>query len=344
MVTSDDTWDVRPFEAWIVDEYLPSLRAGPGPGEYARRPGDGETALYGSADVACILYSLDRLDPPPEESAAWLQVLSGFQDAESGFFVDRAGMLSTAHNTGFAVGAMNLLRRELRNGELPRSPLRFAQLVREPADAERFAASLNWRADCYEAGENLIGHASSFFNVAGAIPASWFEWLVDYVERTKMDRANGMVGVDKPPGGDLDQIGGTLHFDFFWAALGRQLPFASARTQALLGLQLPSGLWDPTNPWWLSFDAVYMLGRTLPDLTANQAERVRAAVARAASALNARWSDPGIRESDFVEPWIGAHMLTGAVSFFACAQQVLGESRVITDRPLRSVLDRRPYI
>jgi hypothetical protein len=37
-------------------------------------------------------------------------------------------------------------------------------------------------------------------------------------------------------------------------------------------------------------------------------------------------------------------MVTGAVSFFAYAQQVLGESRVITDRPLRSVLDRRPYI
>jgi hypothetical protein len=344
MVTPDQTWDVRPFEAWIADEYLPSLRAGPRRGEYARRPGDGEAALYGSADVACILYSLDRLDPSREESAAWLEVLSGFQDAESGFFVDRSAMLSTAHNTGFAVGAMNLLDRELVDGELPKAPLRFARLVREPADAERFAASLNWRTDCYEAGENLIGHASSFFNVSGSIPAEWFEWLVDYVERTKMDQANGMVGVDKPAGGDLDQIGGTLHFDFFWAALGRQLPFAAARTEALLGLQLPSGLWDPTNPWWLSFDAVYMLRRTLPDLPDDQAQRVRAAVARAAAALSARASDPDLRESDFVDPWIGAHMLTGAVSFFAYAQQVLGESRVITERPLRSVLDRRPYI
>jgi hypothetical protein len=344
MVTSDQTWDVRPFEAWIMDEYLPSLSAGPGPGEYARRPADGETALYGTADVACILYSLGRLDPSPQDAAAWLDVLAGFQDAESGFFVDRSCMLSTAHNTGFAVGAMNLLHRELRNGELPRSPLRFAQLVREPADAERFAASLNWATDCYEAGENLIGHASSFFNVSGSMPAPWFEWLVDYVERTKMDQANGMVGVDKPPGGDTDQIGGTLHFDFFWAALGRQLPFAPARTEALLGLQLPSGLWDPTNPWWLTFDAVYMLRRTRPDLPADQAERVRAAVARAASALSARSSDPDLRKSDFVDPWIGAHMLTGAVSFFAYAQQVLGESRVISERPLRSVLDRRPYI
>jgi hypothetical protein len=344
MVSADGSWDVRPFEAWIVDEYLPSLSVGPRPGEYARRPGETETALYGAADVACILYSLDRLDPSPDSAAEWLEVLSGFQDPVSGFFVDRSGSLSTAHNTGFAVGAMNLLHRELSNGELPKSPLRFARLVREPADAERFAGSLDWRNDCYEAGENLIGHASSFFNVSGAMPAGWFEWLVDYVERTKMDEANGMVGIDKPPGGDTDQIGGTLHFDFFWAALGRQLPFASARTEALLGLQLPSGLWDPNNPWWLTFDAVYMLRRTLPDLSADRAESVRAAVARAASALTARSSDPELRRSDFVDPWIGAHMVTGAVSFFAYAQQVLGESRVITDRPLRSVLDRRPYI
>jgi len=87
-----------------------------------------------------------------------------------------------------------------------------------------------------------------------------------------------------------------------------------------------------------------MLRRTLPDLSADQAASVRAAVARAASALTARSSDPDLRRSDFVEPWIGAHMVTGAVSFFAYAQQVLGESHVITDRPLRSVLDRRPYI
>ena len=147
----------------------------------------------------------------------------------SGFFVDRSASLSTAHNTGFAIGAMNLLRRELRDGELPKAPLRFAQQVREPADAERFAASLDWRNDCYEAGENLIGHASSFFNVAGAIPRDWFAWLVEFVEGTKLDEANGMVGVGKPPGGDTDQIGGTLHFDFFWAALGRQLPVRSGQ-------------------------------------------------------------------------------------------------------------------
>ena len=37
-------------------------------------------------------------------------------------------------------------------------------------------------------------------------------------------------------------------------------------------------------------------------------------------------------------------MVTGAISLFACAQQILGPELVITERPLELVLDRRPYI
>ena len=344
MVSAHGRWDIRPFETWIVDSFLPSLWVGPGPANYARRPSDPATALYGAADVACILYTLDRLGDSATMASAWLDVLSEFQAPRSGFFVDASGMLSTAHNTGFATAAMNLFEPDLHDGVMPRAPIRFGQLIADPVDAERYAATLDWRNNCYEAGENLIGHASTFFNVADIVPPAWFDWLVAYIEDTKLDPANGMVGVDKPPGGDADQIGGTLHFDFFWAALGRRLPFAQARASALLGLQLQSGLWDPDNPWWLTFDAVYMLARTLPELAGEQAEEVRDAIARAVAPLAARAADADQRSSDFVQPWIGAHMLTGALSLFACAQQVLGSESIVTTRPLQLVLDRRPYI
>ncbi len=334
-------WDLRSFEAWIVDEFIPGLWVGPGPGDFARRPKDPATALYGAADAACILYSLDRLD---SDAALWLATLGAFQDEPSGFFVDRSGQLSTAHNTGFATAAMKLLEPDLRNGELPRWPLRFGELVAHPGDAERYAATLDWRSNCYEAGENLIGHAATFFNVADVVPLAWFDWLVEYVEHGKLDPASGMVGVDKPPQGDLDQVGGTFHFDFMWASLGRRLPNPEARASALLGLQQPGGLWASDNPWWLTFDAIYMLGRTLPELSPQRSDEVLSAISRAVTVVAARAGDSDRRTDDFVEPWIGAHILTGAVSLFAYAQQVLGIERVITSRPLRLVLDRRPYI
>lgn len=338
---SQANWDLRPFAAWVLDEYLPSLKCGSGPADYARRPGVPEPELYGVADAACILYTFGSLDTSAPE---WLELLSSFQDTASGFFVAQAGALTTAHNTGFAVGAMNLFHSELRNGELPKAPLQFGATVAAPPEAERFCGMLDWRSNCYEAGEILIGHASAFFNVEGVVPESWFSWLVAFVEGTKLESANGMVGIGKPPGGDGDQIGGTLHFDFFWQALGRRLPYATERAEAILGLQQPSGLWDENNPWWLTFDACYMLGRTIPDVCDDLVERVRDAVARAVAVLAPRALDGAERSGDFVEPWIGAHMLTGAVSFFAYAQQVLGPERIVTDRPLELVLDRRPYI
>lgn len=343
-MTDGASWDIRPFEAWIADEFVPSLWVGPGPADYARRPGDPDTALYGTADVACILYSLDRFKDADSRAESWLAVLSEFQNDASGFFVDRSGMLTTAHNTGFAVGAMNLFHPNLRNGELPLWPMRFGPLVTRRADADRYVAALDWRNNCYEAGEVLIGHASSFFNVKDVVPSEWFDWLVNEIQDTKLDPSNGMVGIGKPTEGDLDQVGGTFHFDFFWAALGLRLPFARARAKALLGLQQSNGLWDQNNPWWLSFDAIYMLGRTLPDLTKEEAAPVLAAIARSVSTLVDRAADPALRIIDFGQPWIGAHMLTGALSLLAYAQQVLGADRVKTSRPLKLVLDRRPYI
>jgi hypothetical protein len=153
-----------------------------------------------------------------------------------------------------------------------------------------------------------------------------------------------MVGIDKPAAGDHDQIGGTLHFDFFWAALQRTLPGANERAAALLGMQQADGLWDDDNPWWLTFDAVYMLARTIPELDEQAAAEVRGSIGRATAAAAARSLDPALRSTDFVEPWMGAHTVTGAVSLFAVAQQVLGRDRVVTDQALQLVLDRRPYI
>ena len=167
---------------------------------------------------------------------------------------------------------------------------------------------------------------------------------MEFVESTKLDPANGMAGVGKPPGGDGDQIGGTFHFDFFWEALGQRLPFADTRAEALLGLQQPDGLWDDDNPWWLTFDAIYMLGRTIPDVCGPLAGSIYGAMTKALSAVVPRAMDEAKRKRDFVDPWIGAHMLTGAISLFAYAQLVLGTDVVVTDRPLQLVLERRPYI
>lgn len=337
-------WDLRPFISWVHDTFLPKAKIGSGGVRYALRPGLLQADLYGTADAACILYTLDPLGTNQPAAKEWLDELSRYQHAASGYFVANTASLAVAHNTGFAVAAMKLFDRELANGVRPAHKLEFASLIEKTTDAQLFVDSLDWRSNCYEAGEIVTGLASTFVNVANVVPPSWLTWLFEHCEQTKLDPRNGMMGVDKPAAGDLDQIGGTFHFDFLWASKGRTLPRSSERAGALLKLQLANGLWDEHNPWWLTFDAVYMLGRALPELSSDLKKKVTDAVERAVDVLAKRALDDTARKGDFVTAWMGTHMLTGAVSFFACAQKLLGQQAVVTEKPLRLVLDRRPYI
>lgn len=344
-MVNNKRWDIRPFLNWVHDEFLPSAKVGPGPADYGQAPYAKRPALYGTADAACILYTLEKLDTSdPSVRKAWLGALASYQDPRSGFFVDDTASLPKAHNTGFAVAAMNLFDEHLTQGLLPNHLFTFADLVRDTDHAELFANSLDWRSNSYESSEILTGLASTFHNVAGVVPSGWFTWLVKHTEKTWLSPDNGMVGLDKPKAGDRDQIGGTFHFDFLWASMGKTLPHSEARAQSLLGLQQDNGLWDQNNPWWLTFDAVYMLGRALPHLPATTADNVRTSIERAVTTLATRADDKHARERDFEHAWLGVHMLTGAVSFFAYAQQLLGAETMITEQPLRLVLDRRPYI
>jgi hypothetical protein len=343
MVTGHQ-WDLRPFVTWIVRDFLPSAKAGPGVADYGQSPGATRPALYGTADAACILYTLNHLDGL-KPTGAWLQAIERYQDHRSGYFVDDTPILATAHNTGFAIGAMHLFNPNLYNGVSPLKPLSFAEPLRDTSQARRFFDALDWRSRCYEAGEIVTGLASTFYNVRGVVAQNWFDWLIGYVQDTKFDSDTGMVGVGKPEEGDLDQIGGTFHFDFLWATLDRTLPHPQARAKALMNLQQPNGLWDDHNPWWLTFDSVYMLGRTLAALPNSQANRVREAISKAIGALADRALDSAQRQHDFVDHWMGVHMLTGATSAFAYAQRHLfGTDTLRTDHPLQLVLDHRPYI
>ena len=329
-------YDVRPFVGWIIDELEPSVRVGSGAGEYARRVGGEFVEVYGAGDMACILYTLDELDPSESERAQWAAQLRAFQDPGSGYFIAKTAYLSKVHNTAFTLGAMDLFDAQ------PAHPLLFAKNFDTPEKMGEYIESRDWANGVYLGGEDVVGLASAFALVPGTVTDDWFTWFMDYFDTNLFDSNNGMVGRGTSPEGTLDQIGGTFHFAFFWESHGRQMPYGEKRIDSILGLQRPDGDWDSGNLLWMPFDSIYMLTQAAAD-TGHRVDDVRNCVRSVTALALERVMDEETRQQTFVTGDMGVHMLNGTLGIFAVAQEFLGEE-VVTSSPLKLVLKKRPYI
>jgi hypothetical protein len=329
------SYDLRPFIRWIVDEFEPSVRLGGPAGSYARQVGQKEPELYGVADMACILYTLGRLRPGGEQRRQWADSFAQFQDPRTGYIVERSPTHDKLHNTAFALAAMDLLDIP------PRHALAFARQYADPEALRVFLRSLNWTDRVYPESHKGAGLASIFALSPGLCAADWFSTYFLLCD-SLFDPANGMMGRDKPPGGDSDQIGGTFHYHFIYEHFHRRMPYPQARIDAILALQQPDGYWHPANHLWLTLDAIYMLTRTLRYAHHRPAD-VERVVRRVLDVLMADVLSGDGPHRHFGGK-MGVHSLTAVVSLLAEAQQFLGAHEVVSDWPLRLVLDRRPFI
>lgn len=323
--------DLRPFVAWITDGLVPSTRCGP-IGHHARRVGGTVADVYGVADVACILWSIGddvgRRD-------RWLDAFTALQDPTTGAFVEREPSHLVIHATAFSVAAMELLDLE------PAHPLRVLERWHDVGSIEPWLAGLDWERYAYLFSHEGAGVAS----LAAIRPRDFADgWLDGFFRALDgyLDPATGMHGRNKPAAGDLDQIGATFHYAFVHEHCDVELRGARERIDAILGLQRPDGLWDPDNPWWLTLDAVYLLSRGSRQVPERR-DRVDVALRSAAGWLADHVADAETCRRSFGDD-MGVHAVTAAVSAFAVLQAHFGPDEVVTDEPLRLVLDRRPFV
>ena len=159
--------DLRDFVRWIADEFEPSVRLAGGAGRYASHPGGAAPALYGVADMACILSTIGRLNPTEKERAEWAEVFASFQNAETGWFREKEPptVLSPQHNTAFALAAMRLLDLD------PRYALRMGA---EYSDIRAYLNTLNWRTGVYTDSHKGAGVGSIYALVPALRSTAWF--------------------------------------------------------------------------------------------------------------------------------------------------------------------------
>jgi len=326
------TFDLREFVKWITAELEPSVKLPGGAGHYAREPGKDVLELYGVSDMACILYSLGALRPTEAERTEWAAAFQSLQNPDTGWLLEKEPSHDPLHNTAFALAAMQLLNLT------PKLPVKMGP---EYADPAAFLETLDWKTAVYTESHKGAGVGSIFALVPALGTKAWFDAYFAKCE-SLFDPHNGLMGREKPATGDSDQIGGTFHYSFLYNYFNRHMPYPEARIDTVLRLQQADGYWMATNHLWMTLDAIFLMTRTLR-YAPHRFDDVREVVRGVMTRLMTEVYSPAGRRATFTGR-LTVHLVTAALSIAAEAQQFLGAQEVVTDWPLRLVLDRRPFI
>ncbi len=291
---------------------------------------------YGCADAANILYTIGLFPPAPHDRQAWISTLRGFQDRESGMF--RESTHHEIHTTAHCIAALELFD--------ARPEYRLTKLApyREPAAMLAFLEALDWQRDPWNASHQGAGLYAALV-LAGDVTREWREcycaWLTAH-----FDAATGLLRQDCVAPlvvGDTESIfphlAGTFHYLFNLEYERRPVPYPQAIIDTCLEL-----FYHPRYPLgdrvsFAEIDWVFCLTRSLRQCGYRYADCRRALIDFSEqyraflSGLNPQTHD-GLND---------LHSLFGVLCCLAELQTAL-PGQIITERPLKLVLDRRPFI
>lgn len=291
---------------------------------------------YGCADAANILYTIGRFPRDPAERGGFVEVLQSLQDRETGLFEESTH--HPIHTTAHCVAALELFDARPLYSLTALKPWATSDSVRS------FLDGLAWRTDPWRASHRGAGLYAALA-IAEEGDTEWadayFAWLGDH-----SDPETGLIG-----GPDLPRIAhsgvetmvphmaGTFHylFNMEWARRPLRHPARLIDTcLAMLDEDLfPLG----RKIGFAEIDWFYCVNRSLRqsghrfDECRRAIERLGRRLASFALSLDPR-TDEGLND---------LHALFGNLCAWAELQQTL-PGLVRTDRPLKLVLDRRPFI
>lgn len=332
--------DARPLVARF--EAILSRHALGAPGAFARWTLPGHDAArapgpnpYGCADAANLLYTLGRFPRDPAERAAWVAALQAWQEADTGMF--REPTHHPIHTTALCVAALELFDAG------PLHPLAELAPLRDPEALGRFLDGLDWRGQPWTESHRGAGVYAALV-LTGEVALAWEDAYFTWLARA-CDPVTGLWRRGCLPVGPnaatwcFPHLAGTFHYLFNLEYARRPHPHPSALVDTCLAIRAREGFPFAQHVGFAEIDWIYCLHRAarqsshlLADARAELRDFAREYVAFLMS-LDPE-THPGLDD---------LHALFGAACALAELQAALpGEIR--TDRPLRLVLDRRPFI
>jgi len=326
-----------------------SAHAGDTQGEYHRvlKPSQdasietGVTA-YGCADAACILYTLGELPGDSKERGAFVEAIQKFQNPQTGLFED--GSHHEIHTTAFALAALDLLDARAKY------PIRALHYLKKGQALVDFLSKLRWHEEPWLESHKGAGIYSALVlnrEVCREWEDWYFKWLWEHEDvNTGFWREGDSIPLNEPkaPVPLFHYLGGSFHylFNVVYARREQRYPERAVDTcleiwknnhQPLYGEPFCRGI------SYAEIDWAFYLNRSVRQC-GHRLQESRCAMAEAAEKYIDYLSrlDYG-SDTAFND----LHKLFGMVCALSEFQLAL-PGQFITERPLRQVLDRRPYI
>ncbi len=313
------------------------------PGAYRRwnsQHGDSVRDLsmnpYGCADAANILYTIGYFPSDSQEREGWVVSLQGLQNAETGLFSECPH--SQIHTTAHCIAALELFDAK------PLHPLHELQKYKDPKEMLQLLEDLDWKIDPWGASHNGAGIYAALV-LAEEVSVEWqnsyFAWLSE-----NFDPASGLLRKGFVEDIDMGWIhsrfphlASTFHYLFNMEYAHQPLPYASAMVDSCLNMLNEDPFPLGQGVTFADIDWVFCLTRSLRQ-SGHRHEECKETLATYAEGYvnNLLNLDP---ETD--DGLNDLHSLFGALCCLAELQDAL-PGQLPTEKPLKLVLDRRPYI
>jgi len=296
--------------------------------------------IYGCADAANILYTIGELPSGQNNNDRndWISTLQSFQNEETGLY-ESEGM-SPVHTTAFAAGALELFDTR------PKHPIIGLSEFSKRENLIQLLESLDWVNNPWVSSHKGAGIYASMV-LTGSVTLEWEDWYFDWLfHNADPDTGlwkNGCIydGNHNLKGAPLfHHMASSFHYIFNCEYAKRPIPYAKQIIDTCIGM-FQNNLYPVFNNTltYNEIDFIYLLSHCVKR-SGHRFEESQEIIRKIAEPfinyllLLDNKTDDGIND---------LHNLFAAVSALAVIQDSV-PGLLLTEKPLRLVLDRRPFL
>lgn len=318
-------------------------------GEYCRylwqnEAGDRKMGLneYGCADAVNILYTVGDMPNTEKSRTAHIKTLQNMQDSETGLFKEDTHHF--IHTTAHCTAALELFDAK------PLYKFKALEKYKNPNELVKFLDGLDWENAPWPQAHQGAGIYAAF-KLNGEANKAWedayFKWLWDNEDPEFGFWKKGVIGKEKDR--IFESMGGGFHYMFNIEYAKKPLRYPKKVIDTCLELYYNKKIGDKICAYdnekfgqyigFLEIDWAYSINRSLRQTGYRRDDCINALRDFAKKYIEWLYSIDYKSHDGFND----LHMLFGTSCALAELQSAL-PGELETDKPLRLVLDRRPFI